>query len=200
MTQRPTLNAGALRDAPALIESVFPAQKVSFEAQKERKAQASQTLTALGSFWKGRKPLILVRAVILGALLPATDDAERDLDVFERLMAFDEESLARRALANNAFNVETLQELIPINAPERYFTTSGWRRHIGLAEKLALYRPAIATFGSYEEKAALCKRPEEVDADWLYEPVWPVVNRHYAHLGIQANAFDQLIEQLGTLR
>jgi adenine-specific DNA methylase len=200
MTHRPTLNAGALRDAPALIESVFPAQKVSFEAQKERKAQASQTLTALGSFWKGRKPLILVRAVVLGALLPATDDAERDLDVFERLMAFDEESLARRALANNAFNVETLQELIPINEPERYLTASGWRRDIGLAEKLELYRPAIATFGSYEEKAALCKRPEEVDADWLYEPVWPVVNRHYAHLGIQANSFDQLIEQLGTLR
>ena len=67
----------------------------------------------------------MVRAVVLGALLPATDDAERDLDVFERLMAFDEESLARRALANNAFNVETLQELIPINEPERYFTTSG---------------------------------------------------------------------------
>ena len=106
MTNRLTLTASALRDAPTLIEAVFPAQKVSFEAQKERKAQASQTLTALGSFWKGRKPLILVRAIVLGALLPATDDPEQDLDVFERLMAFDEESLARRALANNAFNVD----------------------------------------------------------------------------------------------
>jgi putative DNA methylase len=200
MNNQPTLIPGALGDAPALIESVFPAQKVSFEAQKERKAQASQTLTALGSFWKGRKPLILVRAVVLGALLPATDDPEQDLDVFERLMAFDEESLARRALSNNAFNVETLQELIQISDPERYFSNSGWRRDIGLAEKLELYRPAIATFGSYEEKAALCKRPEEVDADWLYEPVWPVVNRHYGHLGIRAHSFDQLIEQLGTLR
>ncbi|WP_029719024.1 anti-phage-associated DUF1156 domain-containing protein, partial [Rubrivivax benzoatilyticus] len=200
MTNRPSLTPGALRDAPALIESVFPAQKVSFEAQRERKAQASQTLTALGSFWKGRKPLILVRAVVLGALLPATDDAEQDLEIFERLMAFDAEGLARRALANNAFNVETLQRLIPINDPERYFSTSGWRRDIGLAEKLELYRPAIATFGSYEEKAALCKRPEEVDADWLYEPVWPVVNRHYAHLGIQAHSVDQLVEQLGMLR
>src|SRR5205814_2077153 len=114
-TKTTTLTPLALKDAPALIESVFPAQKVSFEAQKERKAQASQTLTALGSFWKGRKPLILVRAVDLGALLPATDDPEQDLSVFERLMAFDEESLARRALANNAFNVDALQKLIPIN-------------------------------------------------------------------------------------
>ena len=83
MTNRPTLTPGALRDAPALIESVFPAQKVSFEAQTERKAKPSQTLTALGSYWKGRKPLILVRAIVLGTLLPPTDDAEQDLEVFE---------------------------------------------------------------------------------------------------------------------
>ena len=122
MNNRPALTPGALRDAPALIESVFPAQKVSFEAQKERTSQASQTLTALGSFWKGRKPLILVRAVVLGSLLPSTTDPEQDLDVFERLMAFDAEGLARRALANNAFNVETLLDLVPIAEPERYFT------------------------------------------------------------------------------
>ena len=46
----------ALKDAPTLIELVFPAQKVSFEAQRERKAGVGQTLTALGSYWKGRKP------------------------------------------------------------------------------------------------------------------------------------------------
>ena len=59
----------ALKDAPALIEAAFPAQKVSFEAQKERKANLGQTLTGLGSYWKGRKPLILVRSVVLGSLL-----------------------------------------------------------------------------------------------------------------------------------
>ena len=40
----------ALRDTPALIERIFPAQKISAEAQKERKAGAGQTLTALGSY------------------------------------------------------------------------------------------------------------------------------------------------------
>jgi len=39
----------ALQNTPALIESVFPAQKVSFEAQKGRKANLGQTLTGLGS-------------------------------------------------------------------------------------------------------------------------------------------------------
>jgi putative DNA methylase len=74
MKNSPTLTPGALRDAPALIESVFPVQKVSFEAQQERTAVQSQTLTGLGSYWKGRKPLILVRAIVLGTLLPATSD------------------------------------------------------------------------------------------------------------------------------
>jgi putative DNA methylase len=94
-----TLTPLALKDAPALIETVFPAQKVSFESQSERKAVAAQTLTGLGSYWKGRKPLILVRAIVLASLLPPTDDAEADLALFEKLMAFDGESLARRALS-----------------------------------------------------------------------------------------------------
>jgi putative DNA methylase len=38
-----TLTPLALKDAPALIETVFPAQKVSFESQSERKAVAAQT-------------------------------------------------------------------------------------------------------------------------------------------------------------
>jgi len=190
----------ALKDAPALIESVFPAQKVSFEAQAERKAVAAQTLTGLGSYWKGRKPLILVRAIVLGSLLPATDDPEQDLAVFEKLMAFDEESLARRALAENALSATRLQELIPISDPERYFSGRGWRRDITNDDKLVLYRRALATFGSYEEKAGLGKRPEEVDQDWLYAPAWRAVNQHYAHLGINANNIAELVEQLGILR
>src|SRR6056297_575274 len=93
----------ALKDAPALIEKVFPAQKVSFEAQRERKAGAGQTLTALGSYWKGRKPLILVRSIVLGSLLPATDNPEKDLEIYEALMGFDLEGLGRRAVPKAPF-------------------------------------------------------------------------------------------------
>lgn len=190
----------ALKDAPALIETVFPAQKVSFEAQTERKAGRAQTLTGLGSFWKGRKPLILVRAIVLGSLLPPTEDTEADLGVFEKLMAFDDEGVARRALAANAFSAKNLQEMIPISSPECYFSGRGWRRDITDDDKLVLYRLALATLSSYEEKANLCKRPEEVDQDWLYAPVWSVINQHYAHLGLSAQSFPDLVEQLGILR
>jgi adenine-specific DNA methylase len=197
---RTILTPLALKDAPALIETVFPAQKVSFEAQRERKAGSAQTLTGLGSYWKGRKPLILVRAIVLGSLLPPTHDPEADLAVFEALLAFDDEGLTRRALAANAFSAAKLQEMLAISDPERFFSGRGWRRDVSNDDKLELYRRALAGLPSYEAKAALCKRPEEVDQDWLFAPVWPKVNRHYAHLGLDAHSFPQLIEQLGILR
>lgn len=224
---RALLTPLALKDAPALIEAVFPAQKVSFEAQKERKAQAGQTLTALGSFWKGRKPLILVRAIVIGSLLPQTGNAEEDLEIFEKLMAFDGDGLARRALANNAFSPKEIAARIQLQDPWRYFTHNlkeedpaakdvalwtfpadfdargisiRWRREVSEDDKLMLYRQTLSSFSSYEAKAALCKRPEEVDPGWLYAPAWPAVNRHYAYLGIDAHSHQELIEQLGILR
>src|ERR1700680_5101636 len=92
----PSLAPFSLSDAPSFIEAQFPVGRLSAEAYKERKAGAGQTLTALGSYWKGRKPLILVRAVVLGTLLPATDNPAKDLDIFLRLMAMDDRAFARR--------------------------------------------------------------------------------------------------------
>src|SRR5215468_8485447 len=84
------LSPVSLKDAPSFIEVQFPVVRLSAEAYKERKAGSGQTLTALGSYWKGRKPLILVRAVVLGALLPATNDPANDLEVFLTLMGMDD--------------------------------------------------------------------------------------------------------------
>ena len=217
----------ALKDAPALIEAVFPAQKVSFEAQKERKAGAGQTLTALGSFWKGRKPLILVRAVVLGSLLPQTGDPKRDLEVFELLMAFDDHSLAKRALIQNLIKPRDIAKKINLQNPWDYFShnikgdderfnevdtmtfplnpdTNGlkiqWRRDIEEADKLQLLENFLQTLGSYEEKASLCKRPEELDQGWLYSHIWQSVSKHYSNLGLSSNSHSELIENLGKLR
>ncbi len=55
------------------IETQFPIARLSAEAYKERKANNGQTLTRLGKWW-GRKPLILVRASILGMLIPASSN------------------------------------------------------------------------------------------------------------------------------
>ncbi|MCB0066136.1 MAG: DUF1156 domain-containing protein, partial [Caldilineaceae bacterium] len=217
----------ALKDAPALIESVFPAQKVSFEAQTERKAVQSQTLTGLGSYWKGRKPLILVRAIVIGSLLPQTGSPEKDLELFEKLMAFDEEGLARRALAANSLKPKDIAKLIELADPWDYFTFKAgkssvsadtiqrwhfpfdpdeegikvsWRRDLIENDKLAVFRKVMSALPNYEEKAQHCKRPEEVDETWLYAPVWSAVNEAYSVWGVTAQSHSELAEQLGILR
>ena len=217
----------SLKDAPALIQAVFPAQKVSFEAQRERKAVAAQTLTGLGSYWKGRKPLVLVRAIVLGSLLPQTGDSEKDLEIFEKLMAFDDHGLARRAFAQNDLKPKQIAARIALSNPWDYFTFTGrdelpeddrllnlecpfdtdeegislrWARDLSDDAKLQIIERALATFPTYEEKASFCKRPEEVDEAWLYAPIWPAVNDHYAQWGIKARSFPELVEQMGILR
>lgn len=218
----------SLKDAPTLIETVFPAQKVSFEAQRERKAGAGQTLTALGSYWKGRKPLILVRAIILGSLLPATEDAEQDLQLFEALMAFDNRGLGRRAVDQAALKPADIAAMITLDNPWNYFDFKipegsylreqdvaiwwfpvdvaekgiriSWKRGISDEAKSEIYAQALATLPTYEERSLLCKRPEEVDQQFLLAPVWALVNERLGRFGINAYSIEQLIEQLGILR
>jgi len=222
-----TLTPFALQHTPALIESVFPAQKVSFESQRERKAGAGQTLTALGSYWKGRKPLILVRAIVLGSLLPPTGNAEKDLEIYEQLLAFDKGGLARRALANNAFKPKEIAQTLALANPWHYFAytlkdsgliveevdswqtpfdsderglTLRWQRDLSETGKLGLYQQMLSILPNYEARAALCKRPEELDQADLFAPVWAAVNSYYRHLGINAYSHQELVEQLGILR
>ena len=217
----------SLRDAPALIESAFPAQKVSFEAQTERKAVQSQTLTGLGSYWKGRKPLILVRAIVLGSLMPKTDDPEKDLEIFEALMGFDLEGLARRALEAGEIKPKDIASRIILSDPWEHFTysikaSSGtpgdfnylgfplnadelgiqikWRRETTAEQKVPYFKAYLETVLTYEERALLCKRPEEVDQHFLLAPVWPRVNEHLGRFGVSATSMDQLVHQLGVLR
>lgn len=86
------------KDKPALIEHLFPVQKISAESFKEQEARQSKTLTPLGSYWKGRKPLILNKACILGCLLPVTENRLKDLEIFELLMGMDSTSIEKRLL------------------------------------------------------------------------------------------------------
>ena len=79
----------------SFIEVQFPISKLSTESYKERKANYSQTLTGLGKWW-GRKPLILVRATILGLLMPSSDNPRKDREIFLKILTMDEEGLWQR--------------------------------------------------------------------------------------------------------
>ncbi len=74
---------------PAFIETQFPIARLSAESDKERKANLGQTLTRLGKWW-GCKPLILVRAAILGMLMPASDNPKADRDIFLKILTMDD--------------------------------------------------------------------------------------------------------------
>ena len=83
----------------SFIERQFPISKLSKESYKERKSVQSQTLTGLGKWW-GRKPLVMVRATILGCLMPAGDNPKRDMEIFLKIMSMDETCLFLRCKEN----------------------------------------------------------------------------------------------------
>ena len=95
----------------SFIEVQFPVSKLSKESYKERMANYSQSLTGLGKWW-GRKPLIIVRAAILGLLLPASNDPQKDREIFLKILTMDEDGLWRRNVKSLPLKV-VYQHLTP---------------------------------------------------------------------------------------
>jgi putative DNA methylase len=100
----------------SFIEVQFPVSKVSKESYKERMSNYSQTLTGLGKWW-GRKPLILVRATLLGLLMPASDKPERDREIFLKILTMD--AAGMRARKDKKIAAKKLIELVRDNKHER---------------------------------------------------------------------------------
>ena len=206
----------SLKDAPALIERLLPVQKLSAEAYKEQMAGSGKTLTALGSYWKGRKPLILNKACILGCLLPATDDPARDLEIFEKLMAMDDESFVARwkrrfkpkeilatlsiARIEDYFTVDP-EGVLPTSAPVEWAKPDyhdvkvAWRTDTSKLEQCRLEAQMLPRV-PYRERVNEVQRPEEV-METVHHHIWEAVN---AHLGTSAQSFPELVEQLGIMR
>jgi putative DNA methylase len=181
----------------SFIEVQFPVSKVSKESYKERKAGSGQTLTGLGKWW-GRKPLILVRAALLGLLMPATDNPKKDRKIFLKILTMDEVGLLKRK-----------QKSIPPRKVYEYLTPSERNRYFedeSLSKKIA-YKKGISrderqelqyiAFNrmSYDEKLKYCIRPEEVKN--IDDSEWEKVNEH---LGTHASSLQELVKELGERR
>ena len=205
----------ALKNAPALIERLLPIQKLSIEAYKEQMAGRGKTLTALGSYWKGRKPLILAKACVLGCLLPATDEPKRDLEIFEMLMGMDELSFAARAkrtpkpkeiiaklsLARieDYFEVSpqgTLPQSAPVDRSSAAYedVNVAWRSDLPERDRRWLEAQMLPA-ARYRKRVDQSRRPEEVPN--VHDHIWQEVN---AHLDTDARSFPELVEQLGIMR
>ena len=189
-----------LTGTAAVIETVFPVSRLSLESFKERDAKQNQTLTATGSYWKGRKPLILVRASVLGCLLPSSgNDPESrrlDLGMFLKLMAMDDDGMHRRW--GGTLDALEASTLMTPTERERYLETSArgklaWKR----GDQEARHEGAELAFSrmSYPQKLAVCARPEELNDS--VGDAWAEVNTFY---GTQATSMPTFVEEMGRRR
>ena len=182
---------------PSFIETQFPVSLLSKESYKERKANYSQTLTGLGKWW-GRKPLILVRAVLLGLLLPASGDPRRDREVFLALLTMDAAGLRRRK--NRAIPLPEVYRRLDAGERRAWFDAAAGPRRLRLKQGTAAgqrQRLQLLVFDrlSYDEKLAYCARPEQVDGPSA--AAWEAIN---AHLGTAAASLAELVRELGRRR
>lgn len=181
----------------SFIETQFPVSKVSKESYKERKANLGQTLTGLGKWW-GRKPLILVRATVLGVLLPVSDDPKKDRDIFLKLLTMDEEGLLLRKSKN--LTTKEVYKLLTNREREKYFAATSteekptYKKGTTKAEKDHLQQLTFNRM-SYDEKLKYCDRPEHIET--LPQSVWKEINDH---LDTSASNIQELIKQLGDKR
>jgi putative DNA methylase len=177
----------------SFIEVQFPVSKVSKESYKERKANLGQTLTGLGKWW-GRKPLILVRAAVLGLLMPASDNPKKDREIFLKILTMDENGLWLRK--DKSIPQKTLYEYLTPHEKEKYFIEDSggkikYRAGISKKDKENLQRLVFNRL-SYDEKLKYCKRPEEVKL--VDKKEWDIINEH---LNTNAYSLEELIQQLG---
>jgi adenine-specific DNA methylase len=161
------------------------------ESYKERKAGSGQTLTGLGKWW-GRKPLILVRASILGLLMPASEAPAKDREIFYKILTMDEDGLWKRK--NKKLPAKEIMSILGAAKCGDLIDleTERWRRGLDDLDKERLERLAFARL-SYEEKLEKCARPEEVDGPT--ESSWKAIN---VHLGTNAMNLLELFEQLSV--
>ncbi len=181
----------------AFIERQFPVSKVSKESYKERKSSQGQTITGLGKWW-GRKPLVLVRAAILGCLLPSTDDPEKDMEIFLKIMSMDNEGLLLRK--EKKFSSSDLMSILKEHR-KLWTQYGGWFDDTSAKPKLIVGAPraemeeaAFSTL-SYDQKIAMCMRPEQLDA--ISDKAWADINNH---LGTNARSLSELINQLSIMK
>jgi putative DNA methylase len=187
----------AARGDLTFIEIQFPVSKLSKESYIERKSHLSQTLTSLGKWW-GRKPLVMIRAAILGLLMPASDDPLKDRQTFLSLLTMDEEGLWRRK--TKSIPLKEVYARLTEQERARWFRQGTdparpkYRRGVSREDREAVQRLVFEGM-NYDEKLEWCNRPEQIVGP--SERAWTNIN---AHLGTHAASLPDLMRELGTRR
>ena len=198
---------------PSFIETQFPIARLSAESYKERKANNGQTLTRLGKWW-GRKPLILIRAAILGMLMPASHNPKRDREIFLKILTMDDDGTWQRC--KGEIPAAAWREVAPAEIKNEYFGGRGFKQGLSDEEKEEVCAQIWESLSSkqqqvldakrrravndrsafdalpYAERLKHCERPENILGPTAAS--WAQIN---THLGTAATSLPQLVEQLG---
>jgi adenine-specific DNA methylase len=184
----------AAQATKTFIEVQFPIGALSLESYKERRVSHGKILS-LGKWW-GEKPLVLTRAIILGAVFPASDDPELwpdDLAIFLRCMTMDNAGMWKRK--TEALPAELCYPMATASEQAELFQDSErWARGADREQKSALERRRFYAL-DYVEQREYCCRVEQIDGP--PEESWAEIN---AYLGTTAKALPELIEQLSIRR
>ncbi|MGB4548388.1 MAG: anti-phage-associated DUF1156 domain-containing protein [Syntrophales bacterium] len=180
----------------SFLEVQFPIGPLSLESYKERDAKGAKVLSSLGKWW-GAKPLVLVRALVLGCVMPASEDPERwgdDLEIFMKAMCLDNTGMWKRKTA--PLPAEICWPHASAQEKEALFDDDGrrWRRGGSASMREALEKRVFYTLGHTAQREYCC-RVEEIDGP--PEESWTEIN---AYLGTRAKSLPDLVRQLSERR
>lgn len=181
---------------PSLLEVQFPIGPLSLESYKERDAKGAKVLSSLGKWW-GAKPLVLVRAIVIGAVFPASEDPDRwpdDLEIFMKVMCLDNAGMWKRKI--DALPAAMCYAQATAKEREELFDGTGerWQRGAPSDLRQALERRVFYTM-SHTEQREFCCRVEEIDGP--PESSWAEIN---SYLSTEARTLPELVQQLSKRR
>jgi hypothetical protein len=201
----------------SFIEVQFPIGQLSLESYNERRVSHGKVLS-LGKWW-GEKPLVLTRAIILGAVFPAAEDPERwpdDLDIFLKCLCLGNAGMWKRkterlppSLCFEQASEEERQDFFDENAQWLRATkvnALAAAKRVGKEmqasdlvvwwniRRIALQKRVFYTL-SHVEQRPYCCRVEEIDGP--SEGSWTEIN---AYLRTSATSLAELVQELAKRR
>ena len=166
---------------PHFIETQFPIARLSAEAYKERKANNSQTLTRLGKWW-GRKPLILVRAAVVGMLMPASGNPKKDREIFLKILTMDDFGTLSRWREDKRFNDAEMRSLATIDECRSWDELD--QKYQKARDKVKMLRVASKQVAREDKEAKQKARDAIEDAERQVECRWMDFNQFRSELQV----------------
>ena len=181
----------------SLLEVQFPIAQLSLESYIERKAGASQFLNSLGKWW-GTKPLVLTRAIILGALFEASSEPANwpeDLEIFLKLLAFDNAGMWKRK--TKAIPAAVCFRHARPDEQHLFLDEESWAKRMPAADRerrRALEKRVFYTLGHTAQRQYCC-RVEEIDGPPTES--WAEIN---AYCRTNAHSLSEWVAEMSQRR